>query len=211
MRHRVSGNRLSRSTSLRKAMVRDLAKATLINQRIRTTSARAKEARKLVERLISLGKKDTLAAKRRAFSILCDHGVVSDLFKNIAGRFKNRMGGYTRIIPLAENRRGDNASMVYLELTEKQIIEAKPKPVAEKPKAITAAPVKKEPAKKEEIKKTKSAQEIPEAKREELQVKQKPAPAPEHERPGKEKPKPKKPLIGGLKNIFTKRPPNKTA
>jgi len=203
MRHRVSGNRLSRSTSLRKAMVRDIAKATLIHQRIRTTSARAKEARKLVERLISLGKKDTLAAKRQAFSILCDHGIVSNLFSNIAGRFKNRMGGYTRIIPLAQNRHGDNASLVYLELTEKQIIEAKPKPVEEKPKAIAPAP-----AKKEEMKK--SAKEISETKKEEPKVKQKPAPMPEHEKPGKEL-RPKRPLIGGFKNIFTKRPPDKTA
>jgi large subunit ribosomal protein L17 len=118
MRHKIAGNRLSRNQSLRKATLRDLAKATLIDQRICTTRAKAKEARKLVEKLITLGKKDTLAARRSAFAILCDHDLVSSLFKETAPRFKNRMGGYTRIIPL-NNRIGDNAIMVFLELTEK--------------------------------------------------------------------------------------------
>ncbi len=118
MRHKIAGNRLSRNQSLRKATLRDLAKATLIDQRICTTRAKAKEARKLVEKLITLGKKDTLAARRRAFSILCDHSLVSNLFKETAPRFKNRIGGYTRIIPF-NKRIGDNAEMVFLELTEK--------------------------------------------------------------------------------------------
>ena len=118
MRHKIAGNRLSRNQSLRKATLRDLAKATLIDQRICKTRAKAKEARKLVEKLITLGKKDTLAARRSAFAILCDHTLVSTLFNETAPRFKNRMGGYTRIIPL-NNRLGDNAIMVFLELTEK--------------------------------------------------------------------------------------------
>ena len=118
MRHKIAGNRLSRNQSLRKATLRDLAKATLIDQRICTTRAKAKEARRLVEKLITLGKKDTLAARRRAFAILCDHSLVSSLFKETAPRFKNRLGGYTRIIPF-NKRIGDNAEMVFLELTEK--------------------------------------------------------------------------------------------
>ena len=118
MRHRIAGNRLSRNRSLRKATLRDLAKATLIDQRICTTRAKAKEARKLIEKLITLGKKDTLIARRRAFAILCDHSLVSSLFKETAPRFKNRLGGYTRIIPFIK-RLGDNADMVFLELTEK--------------------------------------------------------------------------------------------
>ncbi len=117
MRHKKSGNRLSRNRSLRKATIRDLARATLKFKRIKTTKAKAKEARKTVERLITLGKRDTLAARRKAFSILCSHQLVSDLFKTIAVKFKNRQGGYTRIIPLTE-RRGDHASIVFLELTE---------------------------------------------------------------------------------------------
>src|SRR5205085_8609000 len=70
------------------------------------------------EKLITLGKKDTLAARRRAFAILCDHTLVSSLFKETAPRFKSRLGGYTRIIPF-NKRIGDNAEMVFLELTEK--------------------------------------------------------------------------------------------
>lgn len=95
-----------------------MARAIFVEERIFTTKAKAKEGRKLIEKLITLGKKGTLADKRRAFAILCDHQMVSDLFSKTAPMFKNRMGGYTRIIPFG-NRRGDNAEMVYLELTEK--------------------------------------------------------------------------------------------
>ena len=76
-----------------------MAKAVFLQERICTTRAKAKEARKLIEKLITLGKKDTLAARRRAFAILCDHTEVSQLFSKIAPRFKSRKGGYTRIIP----------------------------------------------------------------------------------------------------------------
>ena len=138
MRHKIAGKKLSRNLSLRKATLRDLAKATLIRQSICTTRAKAKEARKLVDRLITLGKKDTLDARRQAFSILCDHSVVSDLFRKTSPRFKNRIGGYTRIIPL-RYRRGDNADLALLELTEKEIIVTAP-PKAKKSKGKLEAP-----------------------------------------------------------------------
>lgn len=141
MRHGIAGNRLSRNSSLRKATVRDLAKATIVAQRICTTEAKAKEARKLVDKLITLGKKGTLSAKRHAFAILCDHKLVSDLFAKTSPRFRNRIGGYTRIIKLG-NRRGDNAALAYLELTEKEvIIVSKPKSaaIARKEKVVAAA------------------------------------------------------------------------
>lgn len=125
MRHRISGNTLNRKTSHRKATVRDLAKATLIQQRICTTKAKAKEARKLVDKLITLGKKGTLADKRRAFAILCDHKLVSELFRTTAPRFQNRLGGYTRLIHMG-HRRGDNAQLTLLELTEKDKVIATP-------------------------------------------------------------------------------------
>jgi large subunit ribosomal protein L17 len=118
MRHGKSGNRLSRNGSLRKATLRDMAKAVFLQERICTTRAKAKEARKMIEKLITLGKKDTLAARRRAFAILCDHTEVSQLFSTIAPRFKARTGGYTRIIPYVQ-RAGDNAELAFLELTEK--------------------------------------------------------------------------------------------
>ena len=138
MRHGMAGNRLSRNSTLRKATVRDLAKATLIAQRICTTEAKAKEARKLVDKLITLGKKGTLAAKRRAFSILTDHKLVSDLFAKTSPRFKSRIGGYTRIIKLG-TRRGDNAALAYLELTEKEVI------IISKPKSTVTAQKEKVP------------------------------------------------------------------
>lgn len=139
MRHGIAGNKLNRNQTLRKATVRDIAKATLIQQRICTTHAKAKEARKLVDKLITLGKKGELAHKRKAFSILCDHKLVSNLFNKTSPRFKNRVGGYTRIIPLG-NRRGDNARLAYLELTEKEeVVVSKPKSTASAKKKDLAA------------------------------------------------------------------------
>lgn len=126
MKHGIAGNKLSRNSTLRKATMRDIAIATLIRQRITTTQAIAKEGRKLVDQLITMGKKNTLSEKRKAFSVLCDHKLVSELFEKIAPRFKSRSGGYTRIMRLGQ-RRGDNASLVLLELTEKQEIIKKPK------------------------------------------------------------------------------------
>jgi large subunit ribosomal protein L17 len=127
MRHGISGNKLGRNSGLREATIRDIAKATLIHQRVCTTKAKAKEARKLVDRLITLGKKGGLSHKRRAFAILCDHELVSELFRKTASRFRERKGGYTRIISLSL-RRGDNARLVYLELTEKEeVIISKPR------------------------------------------------------------------------------------
>lgn len=128
MRHGIAGNKLSRNSTLRKATMRDIAIATLIRQRITTTKAIAKEGRKLVDRLITMGKKGTLSEKRRAFAVLCDHQLVSDLFEKIAPRFRARQGGYTRIMQMA-HRRGDNAHMVLLELTEKEEVVVKPKAV----------------------------------------------------------------------------------
>lgn len=173
MRHAIAGNKLNRKTAHRKATVRDIAKATLVHQRISTTKAKAKEARKLVDKLITLGKSGTLANKRRAFSVLNDHKLVSRLFRRTSPLFKNRIGGYTRII-LMNNRRGDNAQLCFLELTEKEeIIVSTPKStaaakkekvnvpekVAEEKKVVEAemaeeTPVEKAEQKKEEKNKT---------------------------------------------------------
>ncbi len=188
MRHQKARSRLSRNSSLRKATLRDLAKATLIQQRICTTIAKAKEARKLVDRLITLGKKGTLAAKRKAFSVLCDHQLVSKLFNSIAGRFNLRAGGYTRVIPMS-NRRGDNAQLAFLELTEKdQIIVSKTRSAAQgqsQSKQLAAADGA---GKKVVFSKSKSeSTSIPEEGK-------------------KEKIKSTPKIIGGLKKMFTKKP-----
>jgi large subunit ribosomal protein L17 len=150
MRHGIAGNRLGRQSGLRKATIRDLAKATIIHQRICTTKPLAKEARKLVEKLITLGKEGSLASKRHAFAVLCDHQLVSDLFRKTAPLFKNRIGGYTRIISLG-NRRGDNAQMALLELTEKtEVIISKPKSTPAVKKGLPKVETVKE--KKSEVK-----------------------------------------------------------
>ncbi len=155
MRHGLSGNKFGRNQTLRAATVRDLSKAVLTHDRITTTRAKAQEARKLVDKLITMGKKGTLAAKRQVFSILCDHTLVSMLFNTIAPRFASRHGGYTRIIKFALNRGGDNAQMVLLELTEKTPVTTESKVVDAEvvdAKAVKETKAKKAPAKKAEPK-----------------------------------------------------------
>ncbi|MDP3730845.1 MAG: 50S ribosomal protein L17 [Candidatus Omnitrophota bacterium] len=113
-------------TSHRKAFMRNMARNLLKHERIETTKARAKESRKLVERLITLTKTDSVFSRRRAYDILQDRDLVMKLFKEIAPLFKSRTSGYTRIIPIGF-RRGDGADMVILELTERHIVEKLPK------------------------------------------------------------------------------------
>ncbi len=118
MRHRVKSQRLSRNMGARRAVLRDLAKALLIHQRIKTRPALAKEVRKVVEKLITLGKRNTLSARRRANRVLNDRKLVKLLFDEIAPKFSERNGGYTRIYKLAQWRKGDGASLCIIELTE---------------------------------------------------------------------------------------------
>jgi len=134
MRHKVKTDRFSRFSSFRKATIKSLVRALLLHQRIITTQAKAESARIVAEKLISLGKTNTLAARRRAYALLCDHNLVSMLFKDIAPLFEKRTGGYTRII-YYRNRRGDNAKLVILELTEirkKKIPTQKPAKIEQK-------------------------------------------------------------------------------
>src|SRR3989338_4813995 len=121
MRHGKSRLQLNRFSSWRDATLTSLAKNMLIYESMKTTSRRAKVVRPVVEKLISLTKSDTIAARRRAFSILGDHKLVSLLFKDIGPRFKTN-SGFTRIIGIGK-RRGDDADMVIFELTEKKIKE----------------------------------------------------------------------------------------
>ncbi len=126
MRHKNKKLLLNRFTSWRKATLISLSKALIVNQSIRTTLAKAKAAQVEVEKLITTAKKNTLSARRDAYAILGDHNMVKQLFNEITPRFKERLGGYTRIIRLG-SRRGDNAEVVILELTEikKKDIKAK--------------------------------------------------------------------------------------
>jgi large subunit ribosomal protein L17 len=201
MRHGIAGNKLSRNSSLRKATVRDIAKATLIRQRICTTQAKAKEARKLVDKLITLGKSGSLADKRRAFAILCDHKLVSNLFSKTSSRFKKRSGGYTRIIPLG-NRRGDNARLAFLELTEKEeIIVSKPQSTASKKKnadAITSVA----DSKTSETK-AKSTEKSGTGVKKELNS-QKDVAQPKQDAPSKDKEK-KGAMLSGIRKMFNRK------
>ncbi len=191
MRHAIAGNKLGRNSGLRKATVRDLAKATLIRQRIRTTEAKAKEARKLVDRLITLGKKGELAHRRRAFAVLGNHKEVSQLFQKTAPRFQKRQGGYTRIIPLAR-RRGDNAQWVYLELTEKEkVIISKVK------KASSKIPA--------ETKVEKIQGKIPEEKKPDPQKSQKAKPFVKKPEESPDQGKLGKKFMGGIKQMFRRK------
>lgn len=128
MRHHVSNKRLGRITSHRKATLKHLVSSLLEHQEIETTFAKAKQAQRLADSLITLGKRNTLHAKRQAYSILCDRPLTLRLFSDIAPRFKNRSGGYTRVFRLRE-RKGDAATLALLELTEKEIKEPKVKKV----------------------------------------------------------------------------------
>ncbi|MCC6695102.1 MAG: 50S ribosomal protein L17 [Candidatus Hydrogenedentes bacterium] len=115
MRHRKAGRRLGRTSSHRKATMKNLALALFKYNAIETTVAKSKELRIFAEPLITLARQDTVANRRRAFAELRDNAVVTRLFKEIAPAFAERPGGYTRILKLG-NRPGDAAPMARIEL-----------------------------------------------------------------------------------------------
>jgi large subunit ribosomal protein L17 len=114
MRHRNHGRKFQRSTAHRAALFQNLAIALIENGRIKTTDMKAKELRRYVERLITLGKKQSLAARRLAFAQLRHEGAVAKLCGELAERFKDRHGGYTRIMKVG-HRHGDAAPMSLIE------------------------------------------------------------------------------------------------
>lgn len=132
MRHRVSGRKLGRTTSHRRAMFRNQLASFIEHERIRTTLHKAKELRPLAEKMITQGKRDTLHARRQVRRWVDDRSLVKKLFDDIAPRFAERPGGYTRIIKLGP-RLGDAAEMAILELVEKGE-EAAPEPKKAKSK-----------------------------------------------------------------------------
>ena len=117
MRHRNSGRQLSRNTSHRHAMLRNMATSLLQHETIRTTVPKAKELRRVVEPLITLAKADSQALRRLAYSRLRDEAVVEKLFADLGPRFKARAGGYTRILKM-EPRPGDSADMALMQLVD---------------------------------------------------------------------------------------------
>ena len=129
MRHRLSHRKLNRTSSHRAALLRNLSIALLTHEAIKTTLPKAKELRRVVEPLITLGKKPTLANRRMAFDRLRDRDLVSKLFNDLGPRFMARPGGYVRILKFGF-REGDNAPMAYVELVDRAPEVAATEPVS---------------------------------------------------------------------------------
>jgi large subunit ribosomal protein L17 len=128
MRHRHGLRKLNRTSSHRLAMLRNMTNSLLLHEAIKTTLPKAKELRRVVEPMITLGKKPSLANRRLAFNRLRDRDIVTKLFDELGPRFANRNGGYLRILKFGF-RQGDNAPMALVELVDR------PEPAAEAPAA----------------------------------------------------------------------------
>lgn len=118
MRHRIKGRKLNRTSSHRKAMLANMAAALIKHEQIKTTLPKAKELRSFVDKLVTLGKKGGVPNRRRAFATLRDETMVAKLFDTLADRYKERPGGYTRVLK-AGFRYGDNAPMAIIELVDR--------------------------------------------------------------------------------------------
>ena len=118
MRHRQSGRKLNRTSSHRKSLFKNMAQALLKHEQIVTTLPKAKELKRVVEKLITLGKKGNLHSRRLAFNQIRDKDMVSKLFDNLAKRYLDRKGGYTRVLK-AGFRYGDSAPMAVIELVDR--------------------------------------------------------------------------------------------
>ncbi len=118
MRHQWRGRKLNRSSTHRKAMFANMAAALLKHEQIKTTLRKAKDLRPVVDRLITLGKRGSLHARRQAYSMLRDDAVTKKLFAELAERYRERPGGYTRVLR-AGFRYGDSAAMAIIELVDR--------------------------------------------------------------------------------------------
>jgi large subunit ribosomal protein L17 len=118
MKHRIKGKKLNRTSSHRKALFKNMAQAIIKHEQIVTTLPKAKTMKPIVDKLISLGKKGSLHARRQAFSKLRDENMVAKLFGTLAPRYADRNGGYTRVLK-AGYRYGDAAAMAVIELVDR--------------------------------------------------------------------------------------------
>ena len=187
MRHGKAGTKLGRTPSHRKAMFRNMVTSLLQHERIVTTEVKAKEIGRLTEKMITLGKRGDLHARRQAVAFIRSNEVVKRLFSEYAQRYASREGGYTRVLKL-EPRAGDNAPMALVELVDRPITESKEKKEAKvkketKPKKETKAKKEakekktEEKAEKEEAKPKKKAPAKKAATKEDTEAKPKKAPA----------------------------------
>lgn len=134
MRHLRAGRKLNRTSAHRKALMRNLVTELLTHERIQTTTAKAKELQPIAERIITLGKRGTLHARRQALKTVKTKEAMANLFGPLAERYNARSGGYTRIVRIGP-RRGDNAELAVIELVDSPVIPRG----AEKPKVIEKA------------------------------------------------------------------------
>ena len=118
MKHNITHRKLNRTTSHRKALLMNLSNSLIKHEQITTTLSKAKELRPFVEKIITLGKKGDLESRRKAISILQDNKMTKKIFDVIADRYKDRKGGYTRIVKIG-NRFGDNAETAVIELIDR--------------------------------------------------------------------------------------------
>ena len=118
MKHRIKGKKLNRTSSHRKALFKNMAQALIKHEQIITTLPKAKTLKPIIDKLITLGKKGNLHARRQAFSQLRDNNIVSKLFDDLASRYADRHGGYSRVLK-AGFRYGDAAAMAVLELVDR--------------------------------------------------------------------------------------------
>ncbi|MBT3991724.1 MAG: 50S ribosomal protein L17 [Rhodospirillaceae bacterium] len=120
MRHRMSGRKLNRTSSHRKAMFANMTASLLLHEQIKTTKPKAKDLRTFVDKMITLGKRGDLHARRQAMSFLRDKAVVTKLFDTLAERYADRQGGYSRVLA-AGYRYGDAAPMAVIELVDRDV------------------------------------------------------------------------------------------
>jgi large subunit ribosomal protein L17 len=173
MRHHLSGRQLSRNAPHRHALLRSLSVSLLRHETIRTTIPKAKELRRVVEPLITLGKEDSEPNRRLAFARLRDSEIVTKLFETIGPRFKARPGGYTRILHMAP-RPGDNAPMALMQLVERSA-----------PEAVEAAPEDKKAKKADKSKVEAVSKDDKKAKADAKKVREKAAKAVKAEKTAK--------------------------
>ncbi len=117
MRHLKAGRKLNRTGAHRKALFRNLVTSLLEHEQVRTTDAKAKELRRIADRMVTLGKRGSLHARRQALAFIRKRSVVTKLFDEVAARFRERPGGYTRVVKIGP-RHGDAAAMSIIELTD---------------------------------------------------------------------------------------------
>jgi len=196
MRHRVAGRKLSRHTQHRELMFRNMLVSLLQHERIRTTLAKGKEFRSWADRMISLGKKGTLHARRQAFALLRNHEMVKKLFDEIAPKLKGREGGYTRIYKMGW-RQGDGAPLSLVELAtfshpeeKKKSPVTKAKETLEKvvPKKKGKEEIEEKKGKKEKKEKIEKKGEVKEKKEKKVKKEEKEAPKEKKEKPKKKAP-----------------------